>query len=374
MFLMLMNACVIMNVIMKKVFRELTVKEFQDFTKHCGSKSYMQSLAMYQRYQATGRESYLVGLSSGSEITVAGLVSVIFEKFGHKIFTISRGPLSDNYDLEHLTSFLQECKHFLKKKRGFLLQISPNLLVQDAPKGFEKALERQGFKPLGEYEQVKWIYTLDFAKIDNLPKIKQKQPELPILTPPISEAAERVLFHSFRSGHRRAISYAAKRYGIKLRELPLEEYSTLLDMIQESGKAHSFVPREQKFFEELKQYLDSDAVAIVAELPDGTPVAAAFFILYGNEVIYLAGGFCRDYKKLGGPHLIHWAMIKFAYASGFKGYNFWGTHPDPEDGVFKFKQGFRGEVGEFVGTFAAPLSPVGKIYLQKLHYAKQRDL
>ena len=363
-----------MNVIMKKVFRELTVKEFQDFTKHCSSKSYMQSLAMYQRYQATGRESYLVGLSSGSEIAVAGLVSVIFEKFGHKIFTISRGPLSDNYDLEHLTSFLQECKHFLKKKRGFLLQISPNLLVQDAPKGFEKALERQGFKSLGEYEQVKWIYTLDFSKIDNLPKIKQRQPELPILTPPISEAAEGVLFHSFRSGHRRAISYATKRYGIKLRELPLEEYSTLLDMIQESGRAHSFVPREQKFFEELKQYLDSDAVAIVAELPDGTPVAAAFFILYGNEVIYLAGGFCRDYKKLGGPHLIQWAMIKFAYASGFKGYNFWGTHPDPEDGVFKFKQGFRGEIEEFVGTFAAPLSPIGKIYLQKLHYAKQRDL
>ena len=359
---------------MKKEFRELTVKEFQDFTKRCVSKNYMQSPAMYQRYRATGRESYLVGLFEGSKVVVAGLVSVVFARFGRKIFTFSRGPLSNDYDLGHLASFLQECKQYLKKKRGFLLQISPNLLTQDAPEGFEKVLKQQGFKLLGEYEQVKWIYALDFAKIDNLPKIKTKSPKSPVLAPILSKDAEQTLFHSFRSGHRRTISYAVKRYNIKLRELPPEEYSILLDMVKESGKVHGFVPREQKFFEQLKQYFGQDVAAVVAELPDGTPIAAAFFILYGDEVIYLSGGFCRDYKKLGGPHLIQWAMIKYAYANGFRGYNFWGTHPDPENGVFKFKQGFRGNIEEFVGTFAAPLSPTGKVYLQKLHYLKQRDL
>ena len=144
--------------------------------------------------------------------------------------------------------------------------------------------------------------------------------------------------------------------------------------MQESGKVHGFVPREQKFFEQLKKHFGPDVTAVVAELPDGTPIAAAFFILYGNEVIYLSSGFRRAHKKLGGPHLIQWAMIKYAYANGFKKYNFWGTNPDPENGVFKFKQGFHGAVEEFVGTFAAPLSALGKVYLNKLHYAKQRDL
>ena len=139
-------ACGIMKWIMKKTFRE-----FKDFTERCSSKNYMQSLAMYQRYQAVQRESYLVGLLEGDKVVVAGLVSVIFEKLGQKIFTFSRGPLSDDYNLDDLTSFLRECKKFLKEKHGLILQISPNLLVQDAPQGFEDTLKKQGFKPLGEY-------------------------------------------------------------------------------------------------------------------------------------------------------------------------------------------------------------------------------
>ena len=67
-------------------------------------------------------------------------------------------------------------------------------------------------------------------------------------------------------------------------------------------------------------------------------------------------------------------MIKYAYANGYNKYNFWGTNPDPENGVFKFKQGFHGEVEEFVGTFASSLSPLGAVYLKKLHKAEHRDL
>ncbi|MBR3116072.1 peptidoglycan bridge formation glycyltransferase FemA/FemB family protein [Candidatus Saccharibacteria bacterium] len=359
---------------MKKTFRELTPQEFQSFTKRCSSKNYMQSLAMYQRYQAVGRESYLLGLAEGDKVIVAGLVSVIFEKLGHKIFTFSRGPLSDDYNLDNLVPFLQECKQFLKGKHGLILQISPNLLVPDAPADFEEALKQQGFKPLGEYEQVKWTYALPFTKIENLPKVQPPESKSSVLDPPISKEAEQILLRSFRRDHRYTIRYATERYDIRLRELSPEEYPILLDMMNESGKVHGFVPREQQFFEQLKTHFGSDVTAIVAELPDGTPIAAAFFILYGDEVIYLSSGFRRAHKKLGGPHLIQWAMIKYAYANGFKKYNFWGTNPDPENGVFKFKQGFHGEIEEFVGTFAAPLSPVGKVYLQKLHFAKQRDL
>lgn len=359
---------------MKRIFRELTSEEFQRFTAQCSSKNYMQSPAMYRRYQAIGRESYLVGLLEGDVILVAGLVSVIFEKLGQKIFTFSRGPLSENYNIDSFTEFLQGCKKFLKSKHGLIVQISPNVLVQDAPANFSEALAKNGFKDLGEYEQVKWTYALDFSKIDNLPPVAPRHSRTSVLAPEISEEAEHTLFRSFRRDHRYTIRYATERYGIKLRELSPAEYPILLEMIAESGKVHGFVPREQQFFEQLKEHFGSDVTAIVAELPDGTPIAAAFFILYGDEVIYLSSGFRRDHKKLGAPHLIQWTMIKYAYANGYRKYNFWGTNPDPENGVFKFKQGFHGDIEEFVGTFAAPLSPVGKIYLQKLHYAKQRDL
>ena len=348
---------------MKKIFRELTPAEFKQFTARCPSKNYMQSLPMYRRYQKIQREAYLVGLIKDKRVVVAGLVGVIYERFGRKIFTFSRGPLSDDYNSADFAFFLQECKKFIAKKHGIVLQISPNLLIQHAPSNFDQALKKQGFKSLGEYEQVKWTYAIDFSKIAHLPRAKSAKTKSPVLNPSL-----------VRRDHRYTIKYAIERHGIKLRELDTSEYQILLQMIAESGKVHGFVPRDRKFFEQLKEHFDTDVTAIVAELPDGTPIAAAFFILYGNEVIYLSSGFMREYKKLGGPHLIQWAMIKYAYANGFQKYNFWGTNPDPENGVYKFKQGFHGEIEEFVGTFATATSFLGKIYLQKLHYAKQRDL
>ena len=77
---------------------------------------------------------------------------------------------------------------------------------------------------------------------------------------------------------------------------------------------------------------------------------------------------------MGAPHLVQWTMIKYAYANGYKQYNFWGTNPDPEDGVFQFKEGFHGEVREFTDAFIAGLSPIGTIYTKKLRYAKHRSL
>lgn len=360
---------------MKNTFKEITESEFANFTAKCPSKSYMQSLAMYQRYQKTHREAYLLGLIKNQKIIVAGVASVIYERLGRKIFTFSRGPLAlDYHDIDDYISFLQESKKFLKAKHGAVLQISPNLLVSSAPSNFSDELKNAGFKALGEYEQVKWTYAIDFSKIANLPKVLRRPANSPVLAPDITPEAQQILLRSFRRDHRYTIRYATERYGIKLRQLEPSEFSILLKLIGESGKVHGFVPRDQKFFEQLQEHFGSDVAAIVAELPDGTPIAAAFFILYGDEVIYLSSGFSREHKKLGGPHLIQWAMIQHAYANGYHKYNFWGTNPNPENGVFKFKQGFHGEIEEFVGTFAAGLTPAGKLYLQKLHYAKQRDL
>ncbi len=359
---------------MEKHFSIITESEFETFTKSFPCKNYMQSLPMYKRYQSIGRESYLVGLVEEKNVLVAGIASVIYERFGKKIFSFSRGPIADYSKVDDFVQFLDECKKFLKAKHGIALQISPNLLMPNAPNDFDATLKKHGFKRLGEYEQVKWTYALDFAKIPDLPFVSPAEPKSSVLGPTLPEESERILLRSFRRDHRYTIKYATERYNLKLRELEVNDYPILLKLMEESGKVHGFVPRDQKFFEQLKQFFGPDVAAIVAELPDGTPIAAAFFILYGNEVIYLSSGFSREHKKLGGPHLIQWTMIKYAYANGYQKYNFWGTNPDPENGVFKFKQGFHGEVEEFVGTYIAPLSAIGKAYINKLHYAKQRDL
>lgn len=360
---------------MKYVFREITTAEFADFAATCPTKNYMQSVPMYERYQQIGRESYLLGLFADDELKVAGLASVIYERFHHKIFTFSRGPLADfAHDSREFYRFLDECKTFLKSRRGSILQISPSLLTPYAPTHFRDTLQSHGFKYLGEYEQCKWVYAIDFEHHPALPRKAPAAVKSKVLSPPLSSEESQALIKTFRRDHRYTIRYATERYGLKLRELTPSEYQILWDLVAESGKVHGFVPREVDFFKQVKTAFQDDAAAIVAEMPDGTPIAAAFFLLYGDEVIYLSSGFTREHKKLGAPHLIQWAMIQFAYANGYRQYNFWGTNPDPKNGVHKFKQGFHGELQEFVGTFAAPLDLFGKLYLTKIKPAERRDL
>lgn len=356
-------------------FHELTKKEFKKFIDECPSRIYMQTLEMYERYQKNDIESYILGVSNNNKILAAGIVFAVYKSRGGKVFSFPRGPLADyQKNLKAFYFLLKESKKFLKNKGGMLLQTSPNFFAPETPKNFKAEMKELNFKYLGEYERVKWIYTINFDKIENLPKQKTKKTKTELLNPSLDKNSEEVLFRSFRKGHRYLIRYATERYNLKLRELKTNEYDILSNLMEEAGKVHHFTPRKQKFFKEMHDAFSGKATAIVAELPDKTPVAVGFFILQGDEVIYLFSGMSRAHKQLGGQHLIQWNMIRYAYANGYKKYNFWGTHPEPDNGVFKFKEGFHGELEEYVGTFAAPLNLLGKIYLKKTPYSKYRDI
>lgn len=360
---------------MKKVFRELTKDEFEEFTKSCPSKRYMQSVEMYERYQKNGYESYLLGVLENKKIVSAGLVFCVYKSRGGKVFSFPRGPLVDyKKDLDSFYFLLTESKKFLKAKGGMLLQTSPNFLANESPKNFNSEMKKLHFKYLGEYERVKWIYTISFNKIKDLPEIEPKEEKTVNINPSLDKKLEQTLIQSFRRDHRVKIRQAVSRHNLSVRELKPEEYDILSKLLEESGKFQGYRPRDQKFFKELNKAFHGKATAIIAELPDKTPVAVGFFVIHGDEVIYLFSGINRDYKQLGGQHLIQWTMIRYAYANGYKKYNFWGTHPEPDNGVFNFKQGFHGEIEEFVGTFATPLNLLGKLYIKKLRYSKYRDI
>ena len=120
---------------MKELFREITLAEFKAFTRQCGTKNYMQSPEMYNRYLKIGREAYLFGAFSNGELVVAGLASVIYERFGKKIFTFSCGPLADfSQSPEVLCSFLENCKEELKKKNELYYKALHTYVQQMPPK------------------------------------------------------------------------------------------------------------------------------------------------------------------------------------------------------------------------------------------------
>ena len=227
-----------------------------------------------------------------------------------------------------------------------------------------------GYKDLGEYEQVKWIYTLG-----------------------TEGKSEEELFKSFRKGHKLSIRYAKDRYGVKIRRLNKGQFRPLKELVDEAGERHQFRTVDEEYFEEMRaaftpkntKFMLAEIPKVVAETGENlaelrrkgkiregeklemVPVAGAMFVEYGGELVYLFSGSKAEYKKYGGPHLIQWEMIKYAREKGLR-YNFYGTKPVEGDGVHAFKTGFHGEVEEYAGTFAKALTLRGKLYLMRKHY------
>ena len=337
------------------IFKELEPTKFDKFACACPRGNFLQSREMYDRYQKNHTESYLLGLEKDDKILAAALVRTANSRFG-KIFKISGGPILD-YDAKNakniLSEFTKNCQDFCRKKGGIVLQISPNVVSE--PRDITGAvisgknhldiksqLISLGFKYLGEHENAKWTYIIE---------TKGKSADS--------------LFPELRRNHQRLIKRAEKS-GLIIRDLAKDELKILKSISEKTGERHGFEDPSLKYYQEMSAAFGDKVKFKVCELPEEngkiTPIMAGMFIYYGDEIVCPYSGSLKEYQRYGGAHLMHWGIIKEAINLGISRYNLYGTHPDPESGIYHFKQGFNGRIEELLGTFILPLNTKGKIY------------
>jgi len=364
---------------------ELSTKKFDKFSQKFGNFS--QSLEMHQRYLKNHQETYLLGLKDGHKIVAAALVVSKRQIFGQKIFNIPRGFIMDwnaeNRD-EVISVMTQNLKEFLKSKNGMVIEISPDVKhvaetdsdgvprKKEYFKDLKTTFKQLKYKDLGEYEFVKWVYTLD----------------------PCERTPEELL-KSFRYDHRTNIRFATERYGMKIRQLKPDELDIIKKLSHEAAERHGFVDPDLSYYQEMQAAFGKKVIFLVAEVPqviidafnDGTkgaalkevvknlksngkmiPTAAAMFIESGDEIIYLFSGASDKYKRFNGSYFLQWYIIQQAHKE-HKTYNFYGVNPSKDNGVYDFKRGFHGELEEYIGTFMLPLTFLGKIFVHKQAYS-----
>ncbi len=363
---------------MRLEFCELEEKEFAGVKFACGS--FLQSVEMYRRYRDLGREAYLVGVREGSKIVAAGLILAQKWHFGKKIMRVPGGWLLD-YDGERRQEILEfltrEARKFCGKRGAMALEISPNVVSQSRDgenKVVEGAnhlevkqeLEKMGYKYLGEEGQAKWLYVLD---------LEGKTPE--------------GLLMEFRTTHRQLIN-KAEREEVRVRELGDDELGILKRITAESGERHGFQEPEMEYYQSMKKAFSEKVKFVVAEIPAArvrkedlegvsevfegvsgmvegyVPLAASMFVDDGRELVYLYSGSIRRLQRYNGVYAIQWWAITRALGEGRARYNMYGVRPVEGNGVYRFKQGFRGHVEELLGTFALPVGWLGRLYVARL--------
>ena len=93
------------------------------------------------------------------------------------------------------------------------------------------------------------------------------------------------------------------------------------------------------------------------------PLVTWIVFRFNGVLYYPYGASSSEYREVMASNLMMWEAIKFGKKMGCHTFDMWGSlgsNPDPKDpwyGFHRFKEGYGGELIEFVGSYDLVLNP-----------------
>lgn len=414
---------------------ELSESEYDAFASKHTYANFLNSIYSGRKFAKRGWNVYYVGIYRDEELAAAALLVSVKLHGSYQYFYAPRGFLLDYEDRELLQDMCMEVRRFVKNRNALYLKIDPYVPYQQhdpdgkvSEGGFcnqriVEQLQSCGFEHQGftvGYDmsnQCRWMSVLDVRgkneeqllkemnaqtrqnvknTIKNGIKVRElAYDELDILYDIVNRTGERRGFEYL------PLSYYQQEYEIfgdhakaYFSYLDLDDYKKRIEEEWEKEERNIEIAQEglrenphsknstnrlksaQSHMEALKKR-KLEAQQLYEECGSIVPLAAALFLFYGKEVIYLTSGSNDQYKKFKGPYALQWELIKMTLQKGYDFYNFYGISglfEKDEDGygVFDFKRGFHADVIELLGDFIMPIHPFAYRNYMRLQKIKNR--
>ncbi len=405
-------------------FKVITKEEFKKFSEKHEQESFLQTVELGDLKEELGDIVHYVGVVEKKKIIAATLLLEEKSYLGKKTFYAPRGFLIDYNNLELLKYFTLELKKYIKKHKGFMLTLDPNVIyrvrssegeILDDDKDKNDTLVDNlkslgythfGFNKYLEALQVRWEYRLkldrpyeeiskDFSKSTRknieacykkgLLVRRGKIEDLPSMEEIFESTSKRKDFFY------RSLDYYQKMYKhmhdlmtiyiayldpdiyLKHTESLLDEEKKNNEQIDEKIKTCCVGPKLKqqkevsdnlinKYTEELEK-----AKQFKKEYPNGKDVGVLLSMKSGDEYLTLSSGLLEEYKSFTPKYAMYDYHIKDAYEMGFKYVDFYGITGDFDKsnkyyGIYEFKKGFNGNVVELVGQFSLKISGFYNVY------------
>ncbi len=336
-------------------FITLEKDQFEEFARKSPYKSFMQTKEIAEYRESNGWTPYYLGVEEGGKIKAASMLVAKPTFLGKSTYFAPGGPLVDLEDTVLTNYFFKNLRHYIKTHNGYTLVIDPYYELVE--RGRDGEPKENGFNHKNALKNL---------KLNGFKEITGSMPKY-LFTLTLKNKTKDQLFADLKRNTRNHIRKAEKT-GVKIRELKREELSIFKEITESTSKRRNFTDKPLSYYEKMYDlfHKKEEIKFILAEAPDGTPLSAAMFILYGDEVVYLFSGSDEKYmKEYNAQYLIQWHMIKYACEHKFKVYNFYGisgipNKSDKDYGIYDFKKGFTtdetGKVVELVGTFELPVN------------------
>jgi lipid II:glycine glycyltransferase (peptidoglycan interpeptide bridge formation enzyme) len=165
----------------------------------------------------------------------------------------------------------------------------------------------------------------------------------------------------------------AERKGVRVRAGSAADLDLLYRLYAETSLRDGFVIRGQDYYQAAWGRFMRAGLAqpLLAEV-DGEPVAALVVFHFARTAWYMYGMSRAAHRDKMPNHLLQWHAIRRARAQGCDTYDFWGApdafvESDPLWGVWKFKEGFGGQVVRHLGAWDyAPSAAMYGLYTRVL--------
>lgn len=163
----------------------------------------------------------------------------------------------------------------------------------------------------------------------------------------------------------------ANRYGVKIEEKTDDKgFEIYLKLLIETTRRQGFYLHTEKYHRELWKTLKNTGMVHILLASYQEKVLAAFMIFkLKDKLFYPYGASLDTNREVMAPTLLMWETIKLGKKLDCKVFDMWGSlGPDAKEGeqgfgFHRFKQGFGGQLVQFVGTYDLVINPsLYKIY------------
>jgi len=266
-----------------------------------------------------------------------------------KVLYVPKGPLLDWANTAQRAAVLDALQTLARRERAILIKLDPDVPLSIGAPGDEQP------QPTGQAVQADltargWRFSPDQIQFRNTVLLDLRPDEAGLLA-----AMKQKTRYNLR---------LAERKGVVVRAGTAADLDLLYRLYAETAVRDGFTIRPADYYREAwgRFMAAGQAQPFIAEVA-GQPVGALIVFFFSTTALYLYGMSREAHRELMPNHLLQWHAIRWAKAQGCATYDFWGApnefvESDPLWGVWKFKEGFGGQVVRTLGAWDYAPSPL----------------
>lgn len=306
------------------------------------------------------------GLPAAAAMVLARKLSIGGLSAGLRVMYVPKGPVLQDWGDEKLRrQVLADLRALALRRGAIFIKIDPDVCVGTGEPGDGANVDSLVLEdPLGaqvvtSLRQDGWRFSTEQIQFRNTVVVD--------LTP-----SEDELLASMKQKTRYNVRLAARR-GVEVRPGGAADKDLLYQMYAETSVRDDFVIRDEAYYRSVWDTFIAAQLAepLIAEV-DGEPVAALVIFRFAGKAWYLHGMSRPQHREKMPNYLLQWEAMRRAKAAGCDSYDLWGapdtfSESDPMWGVYRFKDGFGGQVVRHMGAWDLPVRPIYyRLYTQIL--------